>query len=204
MKGCRPLTDPEIAALLAAMDGKLALRDRALVVTGLHTGFRISELLSLRVRDVYQRGQIVAQLEVPRRAMKGKRQGRSVVLHPRAATALAAWIAQLHDAGFRSPHGPVFRSWYHAGVHGYPVGRAQAWRIVAHAARRAGLTGRIGTHSWRKTFATRAHAALDGDLRLTQAALGHEQITSTAQYLGEQPAKVDAAILGLDFRHKRS
>ena len=51
MKGCRPLTDPEI---LAVKDGFVRTRDKALFILGLKTGLRISELLSLKVGDVYQ------------------------------------------------------------------------------------------------------------------------------------------------------
>jgi integrase len=58
MKGCRPLTDTEITEVLQSFAGRYALRDKALFVLGLLSGFRISELLSLRVQDVYRHGRL--------------------------------------------------------------------------------------------------------------------------------------------------
>jgi integrase len=52
MIGARPLTNGEIANVLNAFTGAYAARDRALFVLGLKSGFRISEMLSLRVSDV--------------------------------------------------------------------------------------------------------------------------------------------------------
>jgi integrase len=46
----RPLTRTEIKAVLKQADKP---RDKALLVLGFNSGYRISELLSLRVKDVY-------------------------------------------------------------------------------------------------------------------------------------------------------
>ena len=78
MKGCRPLTDPEIALVSRSFGGTHALRDRSWFILGLKTGFRIAELLSLRVGDVWQYGRVVDQLIVRRAHMKQQREGRTV------------------------------------------------------------------------------------------------------------------------------
>jgi len=52
MKGCRPLTDREVEQIAAAFSGRYEARNRALFLLGVKTGFRISEMLSLEVRDV--------------------------------------------------------------------------------------------------------------------------------------------------------
>ena len=49
MKGCRPLTDTEVELMQAGFGGRYATRDRALFLLGVESGFRISELLSLRM-----------------------------------------------------------------------------------------------------------------------------------------------------------
>jgi len=47
MKGCRALTADEVARVSHAFRGTSAERDRALfILTGIKTGFQISELLS--------------------------------------------------------------------------------------------------------------------------------------------------------------
>ena len=90
MKGCRPLTDAEVALVLTSFGGCYALRDKALFLLGLKSGFRISELLSLRLADVLHHGQLVDRVTVTRRHMKKKVEGRTVILHPEAKAVLAA------------------------------------------------------------------------------------------------------------------
>jgi integrase len=66
MQGCRPLTAAEVAQVTKAFTGPFALRNRAFFLMGVQTGYRISELLSLRVGDVYRQGQIVTHISVRR------------------------------------------------------------------------------------------------------------------------------------------
>jgi integrase len=78
MKGCRPLSDEEITLISRSFGGTYAARDRALFILGLKSGFRISELLSLRVGDVLQHGRLVDQVTVRRAHMKQQTEGRTV------------------------------------------------------------------------------------------------------------------------------
>ena len=97
MKGCRALTDPEICVVLAAIESKrFGLRDRALFLLGLRSGFRISELLSLKIADVVQNGNFTDRIEVARRNMKKKLAGRQVALHSEAKKALQEWVKEAH------------------------------------------------------------------------------------------------------------
>ena len=91
MAGCRALTEAEVALISRSFGGRYAARDRALFLLGVHTGFRISELLSLRVGDVWQYGRLTETVSVARRHMKRKRQGRTIALHPVASQAILAW-----------------------------------------------------------------------------------------------------------------
>lgn len=189
MKGCRPLADDEVKAVSGAFSGPNGARDRALFLLGLRSGFRISELLSLRVGDVLQSGRIVDRVTVRRRHMKKHTEGRTVLLHPEAAAALRAWLDGLGQVG---PQTPVFLS--RKGSN-HPIGRIQAWRILHARFTAAGLMGNLGTHSMRKTFANRVYERLGHDLVRTQRALGHLNINSTVKYLSFAEADIDAAIL---------
>ena len=53
MAGCRPLSEYEIYQVLSVLKNK---RNKLLFILGIRTGFRISELLSLTVKDVYKDG----------------------------------------------------------------------------------------------------------------------------------------------------
>ena len=61
----------------------------------------------------------------------------------------------------------------------------------------AGLRGKLGCHSTRKTYAQKVYSALGHDLIATQAAMRHASITSTIQYLSFEEEKVERAILSI-------
>jgi integrase/recombinase XerD len=110
MRGCRPLTEPEVEAALTSFDGRHAARDRALFLLGVRSGFRIPEILSLRIRNVVQAGRAVERVHVARRHMKGQREGRTVLLHPAARAALADWLEELEARGCGAPASFVLQS----------------------------------------------------------------------------------------------
>lgn len=194
MRGCRPLTESEVEAVLAELSGPRRARDRALFLLGVRSGFRISEILSLRLGDVVQAGRVVERVRVMRRHMKGKREGRTVLLHPAARAALGAWVEELRSDGYMTTDSFVFQS--RRGPN-QAIGRTQAWRLLKRAFDRAGLTGNLGTHSMRKTFADRIYERLDGDLVKTAQALAHRSISSTASYLSFRESEIDDAILSI-------
>jgi len=78
-----------------------------------------------------------------------------------------------------------------------PITRVQAYRILREACDACELTGKLGTHSMRKTFANKVYDALDNDLVKTQRALGHRNVNSTVQYLSFREEEIDEAILSM-------
>ncbi len=194
MKGCRPLDEEEVEAVLAAFDGPYAARDRALFLLGVKSGFRISELLSLRLLDVMRAGRLLDRVSVARKNMKKKVEGRSVLLHPQAKEVLGVWIEQLRGNGYMTSDTFVFQSRKGRNA---AMSRVQAYRVLQEAYERAGVAGNTGTHSMRKTFANNVHEKLGRDLLKTQKALGHKNINSTVSYLSFKQEEIDEAILGL-------
>jgi integrase len=110
MKGCRPLSDEEVAVALKSFGGMYAARDKALFLFGIKSGFRISELRSLTVGDLWQYGRLVDYVTVHRRHMKKKVEGRTIVLHPDAKAVLTLWLAQLKAADLLLPTVYLFQS----------------------------------------------------------------------------------------------
>lgn len=194
MKGCRPLTEAEVTLVAQSFGGTYATRDKALFVLGIKSGFRISELLSLTIGDVYQHGQVVARVTVKRAHMKRKVEGRTMLLHPEAQTAIQAWLSELATAGALLPSRYLFAS--RKGVN-RPISREQAWHILKEAYATNGLSGALGTHSMRKTFANNVYAKLGHDLVKTQRAMGHKNINSSVSYLSFCEDDIDQAILAL-------
>jgi site-specific recombinase XerD len=194
MKGCRPLTDAEIALVSRSFGGTYALRDRAWFILGLKTGFRVAELLSLRVGEVWQYGRVVDQLTVRRAHMKQQREGRTVPVHPDAQAALATWVLRLREQPGVTAHTYVFRS---RKGDNRAISPTQAWRILREACATNELTGKLGTHCLRKTFANKVYHQLGFDLIRTKRALGHQQISNTERYLSFAEAEIHAAILAI-------
>lgn len=194
MKGCRPLSEEEVAVVAKSFGGTYAARDKALFLLGVKSGFRISELLSLRVGGVYQHGRVVDRVTVQRRHMKKKVEGRTVILHPQAKAAVQVWLDTLKAAGDLLPSLALFPS--RKGTN-RPISRVQAWTILTEAYEANGFTGKLGTHAMRKTFANRVYDRLGHDLVKTQRALGHKNINSTVSYLAFREEEIDAAILAI-------
>lgn len=180
MVGSRPLIDSEIELVLSTLTN---LRDRTLFVTGIRTGFRISELTSLTIDNVMQFGKVANQITVNRSNMKGKHSSRTVPLHPQAKRFLEEYISTIQILG---PKTELF-----------PICRQHASKVLKKAFNKAQLNGKVSTHSMRKSFANKVHAALGENIFKTQQALGHKNVSSTAHYLNFRQSEIDEAILGV-------
>jgi integrase len=131
-----------------------------------------------------------------------KIEGRTVVLHHEAKDAIGTWLGVLaRYLGVDKPRDippdtPLFCSRVRRqdGTR-QPIARETAWRILEAAVTANELTGKIGTHSMRKTFANKIYYNVKHDLVKTQRALGHKNINSTVAYLSFREEDIDAAIL---------
>ncbi len=192
--GCRPLDNDEVRMLLDAISGTAsASRDQALVILGITTGFRISELLSLKIRDVTQGGILNSHVRIPASRMKGKKRPRSAILADAARPYLETWIQDLKLRGFDGGNRPLFLS----RKNGAAISRIQAHRIITEAFHRAGLggsRGELATHCLRKTFAAKMWEAHDQNIWKVQNALGHASPASTVAYLSFEDSEQQAAV----------
>lgn len=200
MKGCMPLDqDDATRALEHGFTGRYAARDRALCALGLKSGFRVSELLSLRVRDVIRNGQFVQQVNVRRQNMKGKHTGRRLPLASTCHPFLTEWIGQLAtlNSGGLDPDQFLFAS---RKGENKPISRYTATRIVQRALAAIGIEGpayTVGFHSLRKTFAEQVYERTGRDLLTTQKIMGHKSVDSTAKYIAVNEEEVRSIIESL-------
>jgi site-specific recombinase XerD len=116
--------------------------------------------------------------------MKGKNAGRTLVLHPLAKEYIESYVKEVGRI-----EGTLFLS------RKGKLSRIQAWRLLTCAFDSVGLTGKLGTHCMRKSFANKVYEALDKDILKTQRAMGHKSITSTVSYLSFREEDVEEAIL---------
>ncbi|MEN9597611.1 MAG: hypothetical protein RL236_2045 [Pseudomonadota bacterium] len=194
MIGANPLTREQVKGVLKATD---SIRERALLTLGFSTGYRISELLSLKVSDVCTNGVIHNHINVKASNSKTK-VGRTVLLNSDAKKALTRLIEWLSAKGLDNTTA-LFVSRKH--VNGFAaITRQQAGRLLKDL---FALVGAIGssysTHSMRKTFAKAIYDATGGKIELVQIALGHKSITSTVNYLSFNTSSIDHAIHAMEF-----
>lgn len=204
MIGTRPLSQGELERLRDAFAGPYSRRNLTLFILGVNTGFRISELLSLTMADVStKQGHVFNQITVRRQNTKGKERSRSIMLTPEAKRTIEYWVWQMREDGYTRMDFPLFVS-----RRGTRLSRQMAWKVLKDAYRAAGIEGRVGTHSMRKTFANRVYEhflermacgeKLD-PFRLTSKALGHRRIDSTDAYLSFREEDINRTITRVGF-----
>jgi len=165
------------------------LRDYALFVLAINTGFRVGDLLALKVGDVLtgkgERLQIAARLIV-REQKTGKR--REVVLNHSARAALLEYLSKRNR---RFPEDPLFVSRKRgAGDELRPISRAQAWRVLSDTARACGIAAAFGAHSMRKTFGY-FHYKAGQPIEEIQKIFNHSSPAVTLAYIGITQEQID-------------
>lgn len=202
MKGTRPLTPDEIREVSRQFTGFYEVRNRALFIIGCNTGGRISELLALNIDDVWQNDKPVTDLLFERSIVKGGEVSRAIPVNEdcrQAITELVGW--HIEQYGDLEPRRPLFISRKHRDSNYKALSRTQAHRILCKAFERAGLNGKLATHSMRKTFAQGIYDST-GDLVLCQELLGHQDISTTRQYLSVSYEKAKKAVESIELNKR--
>lgn len=162
----------EIEKLLAApsLDEPLAFRDRAMLELAYGAGLRVSEWISLGVRDVMLPDHVVRVFG------KGAKE-RLVPIGRRAIGAIAIYLRELRPKLEKGEgKGRLFLN-----SRGRPLSRMGAWKILRKYVDQVGITKPVSPHTLRHSFAT--HLLEGGaDLRAVQEMLGHVDISTTQIY----------------------
>ena len=166
------LTAEEVQRLLDAvtLDEPLAFRDRAMLELAYGAGLRVSEWISLGVRDVLLEDALVRVFG------KGSKE-RLVPIGRRAIGAVAIYVRELRSRLERGGgKGVLFLN-----ARGAPLTRMGAWKMLRKYVEKAGIEKHVSPHTLRHSFAT--HLLEGGaDLRAVQEMLGHADISTTQIY----------------------
>lgn len=195
----RILSEEEIHRLINAPDNP---RDRALLRTLYAGALRREEACGLKWRDVAARpdlGSGLGQLTV---FGKGSKTG-AVVLPAsvfRDLLALRDRQARLSPGGSSvvgtaSDEEPVFASRKRRNANGGHLDPSAVNRVVAKAAKKAGIGRPVSPHWLRHAHASHAHAR-GTDLALIRDTLRHSSISTTGRYLHARPNDSSALHLG--------
>jgi integrase/recombinase XerD len=166
------LSVEEVQRLLGAptLDDTLVFRDRALLELAYGAGLRVSEWITLGVRDVLLEDGLVRVFG------KGSKE-RLVPIGRPAIAAVAIYLRELRPKLERGAgKGALLLN-----VRGAPLSRMGAWKVLRKYVTAAGIGKRVTPHTLRHSFAT--HLLEGGaDLRAVQDMLGHADISTTQIY----------------------
>lgn len=177
---------------LNAIKGALADRPRdfALFVVGIHVGLRGCDLLRLRWRDVLALdGRSIAERVSVTESKTGKTRQMTLQDNPRKALAHL-----LRGTPSAAADDFVFRSREGAG----PISVQRLNQMLKMWTRAAGVPGRFGAHTLRKTFGYHLRKA-GYDIGLLMQIFGHSHPAVTRRYLGITQDEIDSATLKLNL-----
>ena len=174
-------------------DSPTALRDRAILELFYSSGLRVTELCTLRERDINLKAGYV-------RCMGKGRKERVVPVGERARDAIEAYcehqrpalMQRALEAGHvETPLTAKVRAntSLFLSRRGKPLERTAVWRLVRKQATKCGIRGKVSPHTLRHSFAT--HLLEGGaDLRAVQELLGHASINTTEIYTHVQTSRL--------------
>lgn len=158
-------------------------RNRAIIEMLYGSGLRVSELVNLRLSDMFRQDGYMRIIG------KGSKQ-RLVPISPEADKWFGYWLEDRSALDVKPEYADVaFLNRY-----GRQLTRMMIFMIIKDLARLAGITKTVSPHTLRHSFAT--HLLQNGaDLRIIQQLLGHESIVTTEIYTHIDIQDLRAAVL---------
>ncbi len=171
MKGCKVLNQEEITKI---MNGLGNIRDRALIMTGLHFGTRISESLNFRFKN-FEGNEVYID----------SKKGSEKVSFPISAQYKQVinelreyYVSQGKEV---TPDTYLFLS---RKGNNQPITRQQASQIIRATCEAIGLTGKINTHSFRKSFVTKIYEITKFNIIEVKKYSRHKNLSNLDYYIG--------------------
>lgn len=151
---------------------KQSYRDFLLFVFGINTGIRISDLLQIKINDIWDGENVKEFIYITEDTSDEKK---AYYLNNKIKNAVNNYLAdnKLNENDF------LFKS----KLYDKPITRQQAYRIINKAAKESGIEEKIGTHTLRKTFGY--HAYKKGiAISILKSRFNHSTPAETLRYIG--------------------
>ncbi|MTI49690.1 MAG: site-specific integrase [Firmicutes bacterium] len=186
MNTVQPIRDINLVNDIADYLRARSERDYVLFMFGIYCGLRISDILTLRVRDVKDKQYIYLYEQKTNKEKRFK-------LQEDIREILTEYIAGKEEYEY------LFKS--REGLN-QPITRQRAYQILNNAAKAFGLSS-IGAHSLRKTFGYFLYLQSEKDIVAVKEILGHSDISTTLRYIGIIQDTKDQVMNKLSFRRRR-
>lgn len=167
-------------------------RDYCLFVVGINVGLRISDLLKIKIGDVWTFGSIKTEISIKEQKTN---KNRNISINGAASAAIQKYIGTLEtfneeDFLFRSRKGDA------------ALTKESCHRIIKAATKECGLKGNYGTHSLRKTFAYQLYIANSDKLMILEylmKILNHSSQSITLKYIGLEKETLNGLVDNLNL-----
>lgn len=167
------LSVDEINKIIEAIDASLdeGFRNKVIIEVLYATGMRVSELISLKLSDIYFEEALIKVTG------KGNKQ-RFIPIHQNALHLLNIYINEIRSKFYDEKRS---KNYVFLNRRGTPLSRVMVFTFIKKYAEAAGIQKKISPHTFRHSFATHLVEA-GADLRAVQDLLGHESILTTEIY----------------------
>lgn len=189
------LSYEEIQAMLAAIDLSTphGVRNRAMLETLYACGLRVSELINLRLSNLY------LDVEFVKVIGKGNKE-RIIPIGEEAVKHIGLYIEGVRR-GMMNIH-PDHQNFLFLNRRGKKLSRVMVFMIIKDLAKAAGIEKTVSPHTFRHSFAT--HLIEGGaDLKAVQDMLGHESILTTEIYTHLDTDYLRETVLSFHPRNRR-
>lgn len=172
MSTVEPLRKVSQIAKVSKILSAQSKRDLLLFTFGINCGLRISDILSLNVKDVKNKNYII---------IKEKKTGKfkKFPLNSKLKKMLKEYTKK------KNPDEPLFLT-----VFNNRLNRISAYQIIKQACKQAGIEAKIGTHTMRKTFGYH-HYKKFKDIAILQTIFNHSNPEVTLKYIGIEQDRID-------------
>jgi integrase len=172
-----PIKDKEIVKNIMKALKKENTRNAIMFGLGVYCGFRISDILNLKVKDVRKKWNVKISQQKTGKPI-------DIPLNRELKKIIDDYTEEMNETDYliKSRSGG-----------NKSISRTQAYRIMQEIAQEFELDN-LGCHSTRKTFAYWLYLDNKKDIGLVQKALGHESSATTLTYIGMDKEAINNAV----------
>lgn len=189
MAATEPIRDKnQLKALADYYLHKGQIRNYTLIIMGVYTALRISDLLCLKWSDVYDEQRRIFR---PHITITEKKTGKNktIALNKKVLNALHQCLLYRRNDFIFANNRKQAKA----------ISRVQAWRIIHAAVEAVGLMGKVSCHSLRKTWGYHAWTNSKVSPVIIMDIYNHSSYTVTKRYLGIAQDDLDRAYLGMEL-----
>ena len=168
-----PIKSKEDISKMEDYLAKKSLRNRLIFMVGVNTGLRVSDILRLKISDVYEKEYIEIR---EKKTNKYKR----IALNDKLQRLIKEFLKDKQKSNKL-----LFVS-----KSGKQLYRSQVYNFLNEASKAVGIRENIGTHSMRKSFGYH-HFKQNNDIVLLQKLMNHSSLFVTLAYIGFDQEKID-------------